>query len=233
MRKNVNACCSGDTMVMTAYGAKSFRDLAKEGKDVPVYCLDKNGEYEISMMIHPRITGYNVDVYRVKLENGLEFDVTPEHRMLTDAGYLEAYDIIAGDDSMLIFELKAHDELMYDAVVEDYEEAYTNLTKKGTLLKSCEYCGEMFESIWDEREVCACGEHHSHLFYKMDADHREMNMKCKKYTRGISKVVSVDYIGRMDVYNGTVEQYHNYFTVDERTNLMVNQLNCGESYIRK
>ena len=62
MKKNVNACCSGDTMVMTAYGAKSFRDLAKEGKDVPVYCLDKNGEYEISMMIHPRITGYNVEV---------------------------------------------------------------------------------------------------------------------------------------------------------------------------
>ena len=58
-------------------------------------------------------------------------------------------------------------------------------------------------------------------------------MKCKKCTSGRSKVVSIDYIGRMDVYNGTVEQYHNYFTVDERTNLMVNQLNCGESYIRK
>jgi intein/homing endonuclease len=183
-------------------------------------------------MIHPRITGYNVDVYRDKLENGLEFDVTPEHRMLTDAGYLEAYDIIAGDDSMLIFELKARDELMYDAVVEDYEEAYTNLTKKGTLMKTCEYCGEMFESIWDEREVCSCGEHHPHLFRKVNADHRYMNLKCK-CASWISKVVSVDYIGRMDVYNGTVEKYHNYFTVDERTNLMVNQLNCGESYIRK
>lgn len=229
MSKNVNACCSGDMMVMTAYGAKSFRELAKEGKDVPVYCLDENGEYTISMMIHPRVTGYNVKVYRVKLENGLEFDVTPEHRLLTDIGYIEAYDIITDDDSLMLFEMKADDELLYDDVLDDYDVTYTNLTKKGTLMKACEYCGEMFESIWDEREVCACGEHHSHLHYKMDAEHREVHTKCK-CSRGTSKVVAVDYIGRMNVYNGTVEHHHNYFIVDEQTNLMVNQLNCGETY---
>jgi intein/homing endonuclease len=127
---------------MTAYGAKSFRDLAKEGNDVPVYCLDKNGEYSISMMIHPRITGYDVDVYRVKLDNSLKFDVTPEHRMLTDGGYLGAFDIIEGDDSMLVFEIESDDELLYDDVLADYSDRYTNLTKKGTLMKACEYCGE-------------------------------------------------------------------------------------------
>lgn len=229
MRKNVNACCSGDTMVMTAYGAKSFKDLAKEGKDVPVYCLDKNGEYTISMMIHPRVTGYNVEVYKVKLENGLEFKVTPEHKMLTDIGYIEVCDIITDDDSVIVFELGSDDELLYEDVLDDYSNTYTNLTKKGTLMKPCEYCGEMFELIWDEREVCACGEHHSHLYHKNNAEHRDMQMKCK-CSRGKSKVISVDYVGRMDVYNGTVEQYHNYFTVDERTYLMVNQLNCGETY---
>ena len=229
MRKNVNACCSGDMMVMTAYGAKSFRDLANEGKDVPVYCLDEKGEYTISMMIHPRVTGYNVEVYRVRLENGLEFTVTPEHKMLTDIGYIESYDIITDDDSLVLFELKADDELLYDDIVDDYDERFTNLTKKGTLMKACEYCGEMFEQIWDEREVCSCGEHHSHLFYKMNAEHREIHIKCK-CSCGTSKVVSIDYVGRMDVYNGTVEQHHNYFIVDERTNLMVNQLNCGETY---
>lgn len=227
MKENVNACCSGDTMVMTAYGAKSFRDLAKEGKDVPVYCLDKNGEYAISMMIHPRITGYDVDVYRVKLDNGLKFDVTPEHRMLTDAGYLGAFDIIEGDDSMLVFEIESDDELLYDDVLADYSDRYTNLTKKGTLMKACEYCGEMFETIWDEREVCSCEKHHLHLFGKVNANNRDMNIRCK-CASWTSKVVSVDYIGRMDVYNGTVEKYHNYFTVDERNSLMINQLNCGE-----
>lgn len=231
MKNNVNACCSGDTMVMTAYGVKSFEDLAKEGKDVPVYCLDENGEYAISMMIHPRITGYNVEVFKVRLENGMEFKVTPTHRMLSDIGYIEAGDIVSGDDSMLIFELTYDDELICDDVVDDYSERYTNLTKKGTLMKACEYCGEMFETIWDEREVCACEEHHSHLMEKMDAEHRNMELICKKYTKGKLKVVSVEYIGRMNVYNGTVEQYHNYFTVNERKNLMINQLNCGESYI--
>ena len=229
MRKNVNACCSGDMMVMTAYGAKSFRELAKEGKDVPVYCLDENGEYTISMMIHPRVTGYNVEVYKVKLENGLEFTVTPEHRMLTDIGYIEACDIITDDDSMLLFELNECDELLYDDIVDDYDERYTNLTKKGTLLKACEYCGEMFESVWDEREVCSCGEHYTHLYNKTNAEHREMRTRCRCFY-GKSKVVSIDYVGRMNVYNGTVEQHHNYFIVDEQTNLMINQLNCGETY---
>ena len=230
MTKKLNACCSGDMKVMTAYGAKSFRDLANEGKDVPVYCIDENGEYTVSMMIHPRITGYNVEVYKIKLENGLEFEVTPEHSILTNVGYLETNDIVAGDDSMVLFELKADDELLFDRLVSDYNERYTNLTKKGTLLKTCEYCGETFESVWDEREICSCGEHHSHLFNKIS--NRDMHINCKCGS-GLSKVVSVDYIGRMDVYNGTVEQHHNYFIVDEQTNLMINQLNCGETYITK
>ena len=33
---------------------------------------------------------------------------------------------------------------------------------------------------------------------------------------------------RENVYNGTVAVYHNYFTIDEKTNTIVNQLNCGE-----
>ena len=151
MKKNVNACCSGDMMVMTAEGVKSFKDLASMGKDVPVYCLNENGEYAVSMMIHPRVTGYNVDVYRVKLENGLEFIVTPEHRMMTDIGYIETFDIVTGFDNMLLFDLKADDELLFDDVVEDYNNRYTNLTKKGTLLKSCEHCGDMFELVWDDK----------------------------------------------------------------------------------
>ena len=193
MKKIVNACCSGDMMVMTAYGAKSFRELAKEGKDVPVYCLDDCGEYEISMMIHPRITGYNVEVYRVRLENGLTFDVTPEHRMLTDIGYIETSDIIEGDDSMILFELKTDDELLYEDILDDYSDTYTNLTKKGTLMKPCEYCGEMFELTWDEREVCSCEEHHSYLYNKINATHREMERDCKS-ARGKSKIVSVAFI---------------------------------------
>ena len=232
MKKNVNACCSGDMLVMTAEGVKSFKDLASMGKDVPVYCLNENGEYAVSMMIHPRVTGYNVDVYRVKLENGLEFIVTPEHRMLTDIGYIETFDIVTGFDNMLLFNLKADDELLFDDVVEDYNNRYTNLTKKGTLLKSCEHCGEMFELVWDDREVCACNEHHTHLSNAIGEIQLDIAKNCK-CSCDMSKIVSVEYVGRMDVYNGTVERHHNYFIVDEKTHLMINQLNCGETYINK
>lgn len=229
MSKIVNACCSGDMMVMTANGAKSFEELAKEGKDVSVYCLNEFGEYTISMMIHPRITGYNVDVYKVRLENGLEFNVTPEHRVMTNFGYTETYDIIVGDDSVVLFDLKEDDQLLYDDCVSNYTETYTNLTKKGALMKTCEFCGNQFEVIWDEREICSCNEHHTHMLNIVNELHKNIE-KNYKNACGLSKVVSIDYIGRMDVYNGTVERYHNYFTVDDKTNLMINQLNCGEIY---
>ena len=231
MSKNVNACCSGDMMVMTAYGAKSFRDLANEGKDVPVYCLGDNGEYTISMMVHPRISGYDMEVYRVKLENGIEIDVTPEHMLLTDFGYVEVHDFIKGEDGVFVFELKSEDELLCDDILCNYNERYKNITKKGTLLKSCEYCGNMFETMWDEREVCCCEEHHFQLFNKIKESHRDVVNKCK-CNCVVSNIVSIEYIGRMDVYNGTVEQYHNYFIIDKKTNLMVNQVNCGETYIK-
>ena len=38
------------------------------------------------------------------------------------------------------------------------------------------------------------------------------------------KVKSVEFFGRENVYNGTVAVYHNYFTVDENTNTIINQM---------
>ena len=233
MKKNsVNACCSGDMKVMTAYGAKSFRDLANEGKDVPVYCLNESGEYTLSMMINPRISGYDMEVYRVRLCNGLTFEVTAEHSMLTDDGYIDVNDFMAVIDGLMLFEIKPDDELLYDNVIENYDEKYKNLTKKGSLMKCCEYCGDMFEVIWNEREVCCCQEHYPQLFEKVNEIHNKIAKNCK-CSCGYSTIVGIEYIGRMDVYNGTVEQYHNYFIIDEKTNLMVNQINCGETYINK
>ncbi|MHA1642369.1 MAG: ATP cone domain-containing protein, partial [Promethearchaeota archaeon] len=80
----VNPCVTGDTLIAVADGrvAVPIRKLAEEGKDVPVYCKDENGITQIRMMRNPRITGYNVDIYEIKLDDGSTIKCTSNHEFL-------------------------------------------------------------------------------------------------------------------------------------------------------
>ena len=84
--------------------------------------------------------------------------------------------------------------------------------------------GEEFECVWDEREVCTREGYEADLY----------NIKLEKVctSSDIYEYITVKDVEFLDergnVYNGTVAVYHNYFTVDENTNTIVNQLNCGE-----
>ena len=77
--KKLNSCVTGDTKVWTTNGAKTFSELAESNDDVMVYCFDAEGNIKISKMLHPRLTGYNIQILRVTLDNGSEFNVTPQH----------------------------------------------------------------------------------------------------------------------------------------------------------
>jgi len=94
--KASNPCVSGDTLIAVADGRHfvSFEELAKEGKDVPVYCRDENGNTTISIMRNPRITGYEEDVYRICLDDETYFEATGNHKILTkNRGYVEVKDL--------------------------------------------------------------------------------------------------------------------------------------------
>src|SRR5690606_38465209 len=76
----------------------SIKQLAEEGKDVPVYCLNDKGKLSIKTMRNPRITGYNQPIYKVIFENGHEIKVTSNHKFrLTSGLYKEAKDLKYGD----------------------------------------------------------------------------------------------------------------------------------------
>jgi len=95
-----NPCITGDTLIAVADGRNvvSIKQLAKEGKDVPVYCLDDKGKLAIRIMRNPRITGYNQPIYKVTLENGHEIKVTGNHKFrLTNGEYKEAKNLQYGD----------------------------------------------------------------------------------------------------------------------------------------
>ena len=219
--KKLNPCVTGSTKVWTVDGVKSFKDLADANEDVDVYCLDGDGNVKVSKMLHPRITGYNIELVKITLDDGTVLNTTFNHRFLTTDGYTAAEDLLEGDR---LITLKK--DITLPADIDEKDKQFTEYTgtKKGTVIKKCEVSGEEFECIWNEREIF------TREGYEMDL----YNIKLKKVCTSSDiyeymTVKDVEFLDeRENVYNGTVAVYHNYFTVDENTNTIVNQLNCGE-----
>jgi len=216
----LNPCVTGDTKVWTVEGLKTFKELAETNDDVNVYCLDGDGNIKVSKMFHPRVSGYNVELVKITLTDGTVLKATVNHMFLTDDGYVMAGDLF---DGYKIVTIKNNVVLPSDIDEEDKQFTEYTGTKKGTVIKKCEVSGEEFECIWDEREIC------TREGYEADLYNIKLHKVCTSSDNYEYKTVEdVEFIGREDVYNGTVAIYHNYFTVDENTNTIVNQLNCGE-----
>jgi len=217
----LNPCVTGDTKVWTVEGLKTFKELADANDDVNVYCLDGDGNIKISKMFHPRVSGYNVELVKITLTDGTVLKATVNHMFLTDDGYVMAGDLF---DGYKIVTIKNNVVLPSDIDEEDKQFTEYTGTKKGTVIKKCEVSGEEFECIWDEREIC------TREGYEADLYNIKLNKVCTSSNNyEYVTVEDVEFLDkREDVYNGTVAVYHNYFTVDESTNTIVNQLNCGE-----
>lgn len=213
---------TGDTKVVTTEGLRSFKELADLNEDVQVYCLNEKGQVVISKMLHPRITGYNMDIVEIVLDDGSRFKVTENHQFLTQNGYDTAGDLLVGEDSIMSFEIPDGCEIPDE--IKEYIE-FTG-TKKGTVIKKCEVTGNDFECAWDERETSSSPSYDTALYKKM----KEMwNLISESASGNLHTIVGGDFLEKTEnVYNGTVAVYHNYFIMDEKTGTMVNQLNCGE-----
>ena len=96
-----NPCVSGDTLIAVADGriTVSIKQLAEEGKDVPVYSLNKNtGDIEMKWGRNPRITGAGKKLYRVLFDDGHHIDVTENHKFFTmDKKEKETKELVKGD----------------------------------------------------------------------------------------------------------------------------------------
>lgn len=218
--KKLNPCVTGSTKVWTLDGVKTFGELAEANEDVKVYCLDGDGNVKVSKMFHPRITGYNIELVKITLDDGTVLDTTFNHRFLTADGYTAAEDLFEGDQ---LITLKKDITLPAGIDEKDIEFTEYTGTKKGTVIKKCEVSGEEFECVWDEREVC------TREGYEADLYNIKSNVTTKSDNYEYKTVTKVEFpVERENVYNGTVAVYHNYFTVDDNTGTIINQLNCGE-----
>ena len=98
--KSTNPCLTADTMIAVAdgRGAVSIGQLTLEGRDVPVYTMDNNGQPTVRYLRNPRVTGYGQKVYTVTFDDGLKVRVTGNHKFnLTNGTVHEATDLQPGD----------------------------------------------------------------------------------------------------------------------------------------
>jgi len=101
---STNPCITGETLVYVADGRGdvSIKELADEGKDVPVFCYDDKGKLTIETMRHPRVTGYNEPIYKVTLDDGSTVRATANHKFLTSDGEYKRVDEIKEGESLKI-----------------------------------------------------------------------------------------------------------------------------------
>ena len=102
---STNPCLTGDTLIAVADGRGHvpIRQLAVEGLDIPVYCLNDKGKLEIQMMRNPRLTGRQKKVYKITLDDGSTIRATSNHKFrLKNGHYREVRDLEPGDSLMIL-----------------------------------------------------------------------------------------------------------------------------------
>lgn len=115
---STNPCFSGDTLVAVAdgRGMVSFKQLAEEEVDVPVYTIGENGKLKVANMSNPRKTREKVPVYAVTFDSGLTVKTTIDHEFLSPDGILiPLKDLKIGDGvkSVIKYQARFKDAVPY------------------------------------------------------------------------------------------------------------------------
>ena len=262
-----NPCLTGDTKVAVADGRTNvtIKELAEAGRDVPVLACDNAGNIVTKLMRNPRITGYNKDIYRVTLDDGNHIDCTSNHKFrLSDGTYKEVKDLSIGvalhTNTLSVEEYKRYlvqevlnteitPNLQLDSVQQLCEEAKyqgyeVKIDNDIVLVKRvCEECGKEHFVPFTHREIAFCS---------LECLNTHLNKEkiAAKTTNTDSDIISaedwpvrfvssIEYIGKQDVYTGTVDDVHNYCvgmfeTVNEHGHpkfYMLNNQQCGEQVL--
>src|SRR5664279_568369 len=105
-----NPCLTGDTLVAVADGRGHvpIAELAEQDKDVPVFCYDERGKIAVRIMRHPRVTGRNMPIFTVRLDDGSTIRATANHKFrLRDGSYRQVRDLKNGDSLFLLTKFEA------------------------------------------------------------------------------------------------------------------------------
>jgi ribonucleotide reductase alpha subunit len=167
---SVNPCLTGETLVAVADGRGSvtIKQLAEEGKDIPVYCKDSDNKIVISMMRNPRITSESAEIYKVTLDDGNVIRATANHEILLSSGKLRRVSDLKYGDSLHIFNKKA---ASFHDVIEKCQTA--SLSKYYWVGQKPEH--RMIYEFYNGRIPKDCVIHHINYDSK---DNRIENLRC-------------------------------------------------------
>jgi hypothetical protein len=245
-RYGLNPCLTGDTPILTVHqGVKTFEELAKAGKDVLVWCVNKEtNEAAVRMMRNPRVTGYDQPILEVKFDSGLKVRATHNHNFFTlQRNKVQAKDLKIGQ-SVSAFAIHQH------------RDGHLRITRNNKLTDSVrqQFCHRViaeYHGIKGEVIHHIDGDPTNNLPKNLEATtHLEHNQehyadRCRNgFFHGTPgpvaaehianhKVVAIRDAGTATVYNGTVDEHHNYVVVDPSSvgkSLVSGILsaNCGE-----
>jgi ribonucleotide reductase alpha subunit len=102
---STNPCITGETLIAVADGRGyvPIKQLADEGKDLPVYCYQEaTGKIGIRLMRNPRLTGKGVPVFKVTIEGGHTFKATGNHTMIMRDGSRKRVDELLNGDQLWV-----------------------------------------------------------------------------------------------------------------------------------
>lgn len=76
-----NPCFIGSTVIKSPEGDTTIAEMAAAGSEYPVYAFDKSTDRTVVKMArNPRVTGRQVPVMRLTLDNGQTITATPNHK---------------------------------------------------------------------------------------------------------------------------------------------------------
>lgn len=249
-RYGLNPCLTGDTKVLTVHhGPRSFEDLARAGDDVLVWTVNKEtNEAAVRMMRNPRITGYDQPVLEIEFDSGLKVKATHNHSFFTlHRNKVQAKDLKVGQ-SVAAFAIHQHrdghlrivrNDKSLDCVRQQFCHRIIaeHYGINGEVIHHID--GNPLNNDPTNLEATTHIQHNQEHYANRVRNgfyHGTPGEKARELIAN-HKVVAIRDAGTATVYNGTVDDFHNYVVVDPdavgKSYISgVLSANCGEILMR-
>ena len=235
--RSTNPCWGGETKVLTREGPKSFYDLALGPSKVEVLTREEDGTLSYRIMQNPGITQRDAKLKCLIVEskeNGecMAFRCTPNHKVYvvssTGITKKEVRNLTPGTSlASLYFEDGKYEQTVGMTIPKD-EVPVQELKGTGHPKKSI-LPVNMFESR-KKKTKTKSGEGHGFLSADntvIDTSEKPKNGFFSRFKRKNHRVLAILSIGNDDVYNGMVDETHNYFVECGEGHYILSG-NCGE-----
>ena len=236
-----NPCVSGTTLIRTTKGNFQIKDLV--GKEVDVYCKDNDGSLTIARATNIVKTRSDAEVITIFTTKG-QLTCTPDHLIFTrNRGYVKACELTKQDKLVGLNRKMSGEKYVSVALtggkyVKEHRfilAHYTDITGKDVHHLD----GDTLNNSVDNLEAIAHSEHsiltnlghpnwcsqdkNTGRFLKKESKAKRKSVKLNEFDKCVNlKIINIKESGTEDVYDMTVEKYHNFLA----NNIIVH--NCAE-----